>query len=310
MGKYVHQCIPTDVKKYMKKEKKVFDYDTGFMGVFKDRSEGFYKNTYKEKPELRRIVDMVKVKQGKMLDIGSGGGLLTECLPFYFPKLHVFGCDISTTAIRYAKQFGTGKVEYKVMKKKLPYPSNYFNACICTDVIEHIPDVPYFLQEVQRILKKDGTFFLSIPCEGQPFTVHWLLRKIGVWADVTRKHIGHIHPEFTHEYVVNMFQKHGFTVISKKFNERLAVQLLRYIFFHIPKEMLELFIGTKKAESYYDRKIVVQNDIGTKDYIMGIRKLWFRLSSLTKFIYTIDAEYFTHIPFTAGKIFLLVRNDK
>jgi 2-polyprenyl-3-methyl-5-hydroxy-6-metoxy-1,4-benzoquinol methylase len=290
--------------------KKIFNYDEVFMGVFKDKSKEFYKDTYKEKPELRRIIDMVKIKQGRMLDIGSGGGLLTECLPFHYPNVQVFGCDVSRSAITYAKQYGTGKVTYKTMRKKLPYPSNYFNACICTDVLEHIPDVPFFLNEVRRSLKKDGVFFLSIPCEGQRFTIYWFLRKLGFWDDLTCKHIGHIHPEFTHTYILQLFQKHGFTVISKKFNERLPVQLLRYLLFYIPKEILESLIGKKKAQNYYDRNIIVRNERNPNDIIMYVRILWLKLYKLTKILYDIDAEYFTDISFTAGKIYLLTKNNK
>lgn len=291
------------------KQKKAFNYDAVFMGVSKDRPPGFYKETYKEKPELRRIVEMVNLKRGRMLDIGSGGGLLTECLPFYYPKVQIYGCDVSSSGIKYAKQFGTGKVKYKVSGKKLPYPPHYFDACICTDVLEHIPDAPFFLNEVKRILKKDGIFFLSIPCEGQPFTIHWFFRKIGVWEDLTFKNVGHIHPEFTHTYVERLFEKHGFTVLAKKYAERWPVQFLRYVLFMIPKEILESVIGRKKAEKYYDRSVVVSTERRSNDIFMRIRILWLKLSKVVKIIYDIDAEYFTNIPFAAGKIFLLVKSN-
>ena len=292
------------------KQKARFDYDEVFMGVFQDRPKGFYKETYKEKPELRRIVEMVKVKKGRILDIGSGGGFLTECLPFYYPNTRVFGCDISRSAIQYAISYGTGQVKYKVMKKRLPYTSNYFDVCICTDVIEHIPDVPYFLNEVRRILKKNGTFFLSIPCEGQPFTLHWFFRKIGFWGDLTFKHIGHIHPEFTHTYVINLFQKYGFNILAKKYNERWIVQVLRYVLYMIPKEILEFSIGPKKAENYSDRMVVGKNHRRINDILMHIRILWLKFCKLTKILYDVDAEYFTNFSFTAGKICLLVGNGK
>lgn len=292
------------------KQTKKFNYDEVFMGVFQDRSPGFYKETYKEKPEMRRIVDMVQVQKGKMLDIGSGGGYLTECLPFFFPNVRIFGCDISKSAITYAKKFGTGKVTYKTMEKVLPYPSNYFDACICTDVLEHIPDVPFFLREVRRILKKDGIFFLSIPCEGQSFTIHWFLRKLGIWKDLTFKHVGHIHPEFTHDYIIRLFQNHGFTVIAKNFNERWPVQFLRYTLFMIPKEILEAVIGKQKAENYYDRNVVAKKKQSLNDVVMYIRILWFKICRPLKIIYDIDAKYLKNVSFAAGKIFLLVKNNK
>jgi 2-polyprenyl-3-methyl-5-hydroxy-6-metoxy-1,4-benzoquinol methylase len=292
------------------KKKTMFDYDEVFMGVFQDRPRGFYKETYKEEPELRRIVEMVTPKKGRMLDIGSGGGLLTECLPFYYPNIRVYGCDISRSAIRYANTYGTGKVRYKVMKKRLPYPSNYFDVCICTDVLEHIPDVQYFLKDVRRILKKEGIFFLSIPCEGQPFTLHWFFRNIGFWGDLTFKHIGHIHPEFTHAYVTKLFQDQGYTILSKKYSERWIVQFLRFALYMIPKEMLEVVLGKRKAQQYSDRSVIVQKNKQRSPIVMGIRILWFKICKFLKILYDMDAECFTEVSVTAGKVFLLVQNDK
>lgn len=292
------------------KSGKNFNYDKMFMGVFQGRTEGFYRAIYKRKPELRRTVDMVKLQKGRMLDVGSGGGLMTECLPYYYPSVKVYGCDISNSAIAYAKKYGTGRVQYKTMKKRLPYPSNYFDACLCNDVLEHIPDVPYFLNEVRRVLKKDGIFFLAIPCEGQPFTIHWLFNKLGFWDNLTLKHIGHIHPEFTHTYVLELFRKHNFVFVSKKFNERLMVQAMRYIFYLIPKELLEAIVGTKKAEYYYDINVVTKNEVAEKDFFMILRIAWLKLSTLANIIYDIDTNYLTQVSFAAGKIFLLVRNDK
>lgn len=297
-------------KKSNKKTTQHFDYDEVFMGVFKDRPKGFHKKIYNQKPELRRVVEMVKVKKGKILDIGCGGGLITECLPFYYPKANIYGCDVSTTAIKYAKEYGVGKVSYKVMQKRLPYPSNYFDAAVCLDVMEHIPDVDFFLREVRRVLKKDGVFFAAIPCEGQPFTFSWLFEKLGFWQNLTFKHVGHIHPEFTHKYILDLFQKHGFTVLRKSFSERIAVQLLRYTQFMLPKELLEVFVGKKKAEKYYDRSVLKQKENEKKDFIMFLRIIWFKICKITKFIDDFDAENLRNISFTAWKINILVKNKK
>ncbi len=287
----------------MKKE--TFNYEEVFMGVNQDRSRGFYKKIFSKKPELRRVVGMLKVKKGRILDVGCGGGDMTECFPFYFPKAKIYGCDVSETAIKYAKKFGTGKVSYKPMRKKLPYPSNYFDALTCLDVLEHIPDVNYFLDEVRRVLKPGGLFLGAIPCEGQPYTISWLLDKIGFWGDLTFKHVGHIHPEFTHDYIVRLFTRKGFEIQEKRFSERIPVQLLRYLQFMIPKEILEMVVGKKKAVKYYDRSVSIQKESRKKDGLMSLRVLWYRLRSLTKIIDDIDAEYFKDSNFAAWKINLL-----
>lgn len=295
----------------MKKNKHTehFNYEEVFMGVFQGRQKDFHKEIYKKKPELRRVVEMVKIKKGKILDVGCGGGYLTECFPFYFPNAKIYGCDVSGKAIHYAKKYGTKKVSYKTMKKKLPYPSNYFDAITCLDVLEHIPDVPYFILEVKRVLKKDGVFMGAIPCEGQRFTFTWLFNKLGFWKDLTFKHVGHIHPEFTHESVIKLFTNKGFTVLNKSFSERLPVQFLRYTQFMLPKELLEKIIGSKKAENYYDRNVVIKQSTDNKDIIMHIRRVWFQICKVTKFIDDLDAEKLRFISFTAWKINLLVKKS-
>ena len=284
-----------------------FNYEEVFMGVFQGRKKGFHRDIFKKKPELRRVVEMVKVKKGRMLDVGSGGGFLTECFPFYFPQTKVYGCDISLTAIKYAKKYGTKKVSYKVMTKQLPYPSNYFDAITCLDVLEHIPDVEFFIREVKRVLKKGGVFFGAIPCEGQPYTFSWMFSKLGFWQNLTFKHVGHIHPEFTHKNVIKLFTKRKFEVVDKRFSERLPVQFLRYTQFMLPKELLELIVGSKKAENYYDRSVVIKNPSEKKDVIMYLRILWFKLCEATKIIDDIDAEKLPNASFGAWKINLLVK---
>ncbi len=284
---------------------KDFNYEEVFMGVTQDRSKGFHKKIYKNKPELRRVVEMIKLKNGRILDIGCGGGLMTECLPEFYPNVEVYGCDVSRSAIKYAKKFGTGKVKYKPMDKKFPYPSNYFDACLSLDVLEHVPDDEFFIKEVRRVLKKNGVFFGAIPCEGQRFSISWFLAKIGFLDNLTFKHVGHIHPEYNHEYIKDMLDRNGFQISKIKFSERLPVQFLRYFQFMLPKEILEYFVGKDKAVNYYDRSVSIKDKDEAEDSIMKIRKLWFKLCKLTKPIDYVDAEYLTSFGTGAWKINVL-----
>jgi 2-polyprenyl-3-methyl-5-hydroxy-6-metoxy-1,4-benzoquinol methylase len=293
------------------KKKVKFDYERVLSADVHDRAPGFHKRIYDKKPELRRIVEMVKIKEGRILDIGCATGLITESLPYYFPKAKIYGCDISVAAIAYNKKFGSKKISYKTMNKKLPYPSNYFDVCLCIDVLEHVPDVDFLLKEVKRVLKKDGVFMGAIPCEGQPLTISWFLKKIGFLDYLTLKHVGHIHPEFTHKYVIKLFERHGFSLVKRTFSERLPVQFLRYFLFLIPKEVLEKMIGKKKAEKYAvyreDKKAFKQE---RKDIFIFLRSILFQLGKLTGFIDRIDAEYLKNLSITAWKLNLVVRNNK
>lgn len=292
------------------KNNKKFNYEEVSILVNQDRSKGFHKRIYKKKPELRRVVEMVKIKQGRFLDIGCGGGLVTECLPFYYPKVKIYGCDISKTAIKHAKKYGTGKVSYKVFNKQLPYPSNYFDAVTCIDVLEHVPNEKYFVREIKRVLKKGGVLFCAVPCEGERFTVSWLFNKIGFWQNLTEKHVGHIHPEFTHDYIINFFEKNGFSVVTKSFSERIPVQFLRYSQFLIPKEIMELVLGRERASRYNDSSDLRRGTGERVDLIMNFKKLWYKLRGYTKVIDDIDAEYLRNVKFGAWKINILLKNEK
>ncbi len=286
-----------------------FDYEDVSIAVNRDKTKDFYKKIYAKKPELRRVVEIVRAKKGRILDIGCGGGLMSECLPEYFPKARVYGCDISKTAIKYAKEFSNGKVSYKVMKKRFPYPSSYFDTCLALDVLEHVPDVDFFINEVRRVLKKDGVLFAAIPCEGQPFTLSWFFKKIGFWENLTRKHVGHIHPEFTHEYVINLFSNKGFHILRKRFSERLQVQFIRYFLFMVPKEILEFLVGSKKAAKYNDSSTSA-NPSRRIDAILLIKVFLYKFRDAIKLIDDIDAEQFKDSSFSAWKINLLVSNNK
>lgn len=292
------------------KTKQKFNYEKVSIEVNRDISKGFHKRVFAIKPELRRVVEMVRVNEGKVLDVGCGGGFMTECLPEYFPKAKVYGCDISKAAIQYTRQYGNKKVSYKLMTKRFPYPSNYFDVCLCLDVLEHVPDDKFFLSEVKRVLKKDGIFFAAIPCEGQRFTLTWFFRKVGFLENLTFKHVGHIHPEYTHKYVIKLLQKKGFKIVKKKFSERIPVQFIRYFLFMIPKEILELILGSKKAANYNDRSVLEKGMENKMDFFIYIRKFLYGLRSVTKIIDDIDAEHFNNISFGAWKITILAKNKK
>src|SRR3989344_4360689 len=170
--------------------KRVFNYEETFMGVWEKKPESFLVR-FKDDYRLRSLIKTISSGKMRLLDIGSGGGTLTESLPYYFPKAKIYGCDISTSAISYAKKLGSGKVSYGIIKnKKFPYRNSFFDVCICFDVLEHVSDVDFFLREVRRVLKKNGNFFLIVPCEGERFTYTWFFRKLNIGKNLTYRYFG------------------------------------------------------------------------------------------------------------------------
>lgn len=252
---------------------KKFDYEEVFMGVH-DKKKSSYFRSFNDDYRLRSLVKTIKLTKGNLLDVGSGGGIFTESLQYYYPKTKLYGCDISKKAIFYAKKLGSGKVTYDVIKgKKLPYKDNYFDVCICFDVLEHVPDANFFLNEIKRVLKKKGKFFLIVPCEGQKYTYTWFFQKIQHGQNLTNQYFGHIHPEFTYKVVIDLLKKHNFKIKNIAYSEHLFYQLTHLFIFFLPKFLLKQFFGDSVASEYTNSSLI--SSPKNNNPLMIIRKVWF-----------------------------------
>lgn len=280
-----------------------FDYDEEFMGA-REKKGGSYFCSFRDDYRLRSLVEMVKLGKGRILDVGCGGGIHTETFPYYYPKASIFGCDVSQTAINYARRFGSGKIKFAVIKnKRLPYKDAFFDVCICQDVLEHVPDVNFFLNEIFRVLKKKGTLFLIVPCEGQPFTYTWLFQKLNLGNKLTYRYFGHIHPEFTQKYVTNLLRKHKYTIDKTAYSEHIFYQLLHLTIFFLPKILLEAVLGDKAGK--YTNSSLLRTP-KRKGKLIVIRNLWFTVFNLImKNIMPWETVILRDVPFTAWKIHIL-----
>ena len=98
----------------------------------------------------------------KILDIGSGGGLLCEPLCRLGAKMT--GIDASTNNIEVAKlhskEMGL-KIEYINCAPEKLNLKNQFDVVLNMEVIEHVSNVELFIKNCSNLIKKDGMMFVA-----------------------------------------------------------------------------------------------------------------------------------------------------
>jgi ubiquinone/menaquinone biosynthesis C-methylase UbiE len=97
----------------------------------------------------------------KILDVGCGTGFAVLQLSSTVSEGKVCGIDISSGMIEkaQAKVPGDlkGKVEFRqASSEDIPYPAGEFDHVICTNSFHHYPNPLRALEEMHRVLRRDG----------------------------------------------------------------------------------------------------------------------------------------------------------
>ena len=111
-----------------------------------------FKLTNKNKP-LNNI---------KILDIGCGGGLLSE--PMSRLGAQVSGIDASKKNISVAKLHAKKNnlnIDYKCISPENFNTKNKFDVILNMEIIEHVDNINFFLESCSKLLKKNGIMFIA-----------------------------------------------------------------------------------------------------------------------------------------------------
>jgi SAM-dependent methyltransferase len=140
-----------------------------------------------------KIAEYASDFKGKMLDFGCGHK------PYKSVFLHVdeyIGVDFENEGHNHEKE----DIDVYYDGNSLPFPDNYFDCAICTEVLEHVPDINNSLILLNRVLKKDAPIIFTVPF---------------VWPE-------HEMPfdfcRFTTNGLVKILEQHGFTVLKNHKN--------------------------------------------------------------------------------------------
>ena len=96
----------------------------------------------------------------RLLDTGCASGDFTIKVAQLLKAKEIHGVEIVEKSYKVAVSKGI-TVAKKDLNKKLPYKDNYFDVILSIQNIEHLYFTDDYLQEMHRILKKKGLFFLT-----------------------------------------------------------------------------------------------------------------------------------------------------
>jgi ubiquinone/menaquinone biosynthesis C-methylase UbiE len=119
-----------------------------------------FKNTLYEMVSRRAGLDKVPI----VLDVGCGLGFDLANLS-KLSSLTGYGTDLSLTRLKVALSDNSQK-KFKFVQadvQNLPFKDSSFDIVICSEVIEHLPEVNSCLKGIQRVLKKGGFLFVTTP---------------------------------------------------------------------------------------------------------------------------------------------------
>ena len=105
-------------------------------------------------------------------------------------------------------------------EKKINFENNFFDRVIAIHILEHLPNLPFAINEVSRVLKSGGLFQIVIPCEGS--MAYTLARKISAKRIFEKKYktsydwyIKSEHVNLPHEIINELKKK--FAIIKETY---------------------------------------------------------------------------------------------
>ena len=166
-------------------------------------------------PDRKIISDTLqkRIISKKILSVGCGSG---NDIWYLADDNFVTGLDYSIGGLSVGKKHNIhGVISDLNFSPLLPFEDDSFDIVICKDILEHILDPLFVLQEARRIVKSDGYIVISVPNHFHlPSRIRILLGKGLMWKSVGSDH-GKYYQEWDYMHI-RFFTFNGFGKLLKK----------------------------------------------------------------------------------------------
>jgi len=144
-------------------------------------------------PYFHNILKLNHTSISKYVDIGCGGGLLTEAMAADL-GYDITGVDLSANSLKHARKhaedMNVTNVQYvQGSAYKLPIETGTIDGVIISDVLDHLSDLRLAMSEIKRILKPNGLLvFDTINRTWESYLIFYLLAQEIVGVAVKNTH--------------------------------------------------------------------------------------------------------------------------
>ncbi len=143
---------------------------------------------------LQFIQEQLDLTGKQVLDVGCGGGILTESLAK--AGAHATGIDLAPDVINIASEHAKAQgltIDYQciAIESFAAQHAQRFDVITCMELLEHVPDPMHIIHSCAQLLKPNGLLFLS--------TLNRNLKSF-LMAIIGAEYILNLVPKGTHEY--------------------------------------------------------------------------------------------------------------
>jgi len=129
------------------------------MAASYDASEPHFKP--ENKAVVRKHLEHLRAKTGpRLLDVGCGTGFIIGLAKDLFKEIH--GVDATQAMLDRVDRSSGNITLHRALAEKTPFPENHFDAASAYSFIHHLTDYAEVLQEVHRVLRPGGAFYVDL----------------------------------------------------------------------------------------------------------------------------------------------------